>query len=141
MFSTNTDIAVYRAAMVTSPSAMVIAKTPTMTGSAAVGREGITRPPVPGALAGRRERVEHRLELRAGPADGTVHDDPYIIGERGRERVLEELRRATRLGRLAGAPPEREDLLDTAGPRREQRKQSRPRREHPAAPADDGGRG
>src|ERR1051325_6352834 len=59
-----------------------------------------------------REGVEHGGEPRVGPADGTVHDDPDIVRERCPKRLLEQLGGAARLGGLARAPAQREDLLD-----------------------------
>src|SRR5205823_13928348 len=82
------------------------------------GADGDHLAHVAAALDRGREGVEHGREPRVGPAYGTVHHDPYVVGERCPKRLLQEVGGAGRLGRLARASAEGEDLLDTARPRR-----------------------
>ncbi len=98
-------------------------------------------PHVGAALDGGLERVEHGLEAGVGPADRTVHDDRHVVGEGGRKRLLQELGRPVRFGGLATTAPEREHLLDVAGPRPEQEREGRPCHDDPPTPSDDGCRG
>src|SRR5207245_11541463 len=51
------------------------------------GADGDHLAHVAAALDRGRERIELRLEARVCPADGTVRDDLYRVGERGAERL------------------------------------------------------
>src|SRR5438445_11651 len=112
MFSTNTDMGRYLAAMVTRPSAIVIANTPTTMGT-----------------------------IAATSAPNATMSTTSVIGEGAGEGLLEEVGGAGRLGGFVAPAPQCEHLLDAAGSRREEQRERRPCRDDPAAPADEEGRG
>src|SRR2546425_12278775 len=76
-----------------------------------------------------------------GPADRSVDDDRHVVGERCWKRLLQELGRPAGFRGLAPTAPEREHLLNVAGPRPEQQREGRPCHDDPPTPANDGCRG
>jgi hypothetical protein len=70
-----------------------------------------------------------------------VDDDGDVFGERAGEALLEEIGGARRLGRSGGSAADVEDALHARRARREHDHEGRPRRDHPAAPTNQGSRG
>src|SRR5437867_82991 len=130
MFSTNTDMGRYLAAMVTRPSAIVIANTPTTMGTiAATSAPNATMSTT--SVRGRRGVAESREE-RVGRAHGAVEDAGDVMGGGAGEGLLAAVGRA---GRLAGcvAPARRcRGLRYTAGSRRGGQRRRCPRRDAPS---------